>query len=423
MSGSPPTVYEQHWNETWYSFHRALRSPDEFNAFVWLFRLARGFAGYVYFKSGAYKVGTHRWWRSVVPAFGIGLICAVVLSYYWTLRPVIIQRWCCPLNRGPDAPCEDKGCRWSSFHDLFVFYLGMIIVFHYLSACFQSPGVALAARYNELESTQDVPEGLVWDSLDSRGGCCCFGPKIDVAMEKKRVARYQEGKLSKLKASTNSFPDVEWTKCKKCNITRPPRCHHCSVCNRCILRFDHHCVWLNNCIGQNNYRSFLLTLFSLTTGCWYGVLMLWFPFYEPLKAQVQQHGWHFLYENKTGFLNLPPPGTLLKGLYTTGLEPEIVIKLVFPLLASVGLLQAVFLSYHIRYLVLARTTLEYKIILERQYLALVERNEICPTPHNPFDQGWMNNVKDVLGPIPLLVLLPLPVAADPESRGDPKKAA
>ncbi len=48
--------------------------------------------------------------------------------------------------------------------------------------------------------------------------------------------------------------------CRKCNVRKPDRAHHCSTCRRCILRMDHHCPWMNNCIGQFNQKQFLLFL-------------------------------------------------------------------------------------------------------------------------------------------------------------------
>ncbi|XP_012234609.1 uncharacterized protein [Linepithema humile] len=56
---------------------------------------------------------------------------------------------------------------------------------------------------------------------------------------------------------------IENGRCHLCNITtRGQRTKHCSVCNKCVPRFDHHCKWLNHCIGGRNYPAFLACLAS-----------------------------------------------------------------------------------------------------------------------------------------------------------------
>uniref|UniRef100_A0A8C7DDE0 Palmitoyltransferase n=1 Tax=Oncorhynchus kisutch TaxID=8019 RepID=A0A8C7DDE0_ONCKI len=36
--------------------------------------------------------------------------------------------------------------------------------------------------------------------------------------------------------------------CDRCQLVKPDRCHHCSVCDKCILKMDHHCPWSANVI-------------------------------------------------------------------------------------------------------------------------------------------------------------------------------
>jgi len=55
--------------------------------------------------------------------------------------------------------------------------------------------------------------------------------------------------------------------CKKCIAPKPPRAHHCSICNKCILKMDHHCPWLNNCVGHYNHRYFFMYMVYMIVGC------------------------------------------------------------------------------------------------------------------------------------------------------------
>ncbi|KAM6953586.1 palmitoyltransferase ZDHHC2 isoform 1-T1 [Aplochiton taeniatus] len=48
--------------------------------------------------------------------------------------------------------------------------------------------------------------------------------------------------------------------CDRCQLLKPDRCHHCSICDKCILKMDHHCPWVNNCVGFSNYKFFMLFL-------------------------------------------------------------------------------------------------------------------------------------------------------------------
>lgn len=68
-------------------------------------------------------------------------------------------------------------------------------------------------------------------------------------------------------------PGVNYRYCRYCSCIKPPRSHHCSVCNRCVFEMDHHCPWMNNCIGYRNYRYFVLFLFYITCGAIYALMI------------------------------------------------------------------------------------------------------------------------------------------------------
>ena len=55
--------------------------------------------------------------------------------------------------------------------------------------------------------------------------------------------------------------------CDKCNDLKPPRAHHCSVCQKCVMRMDHHCPWTGNCIGLKNHKYFICFCFWTIVAC------------------------------------------------------------------------------------------------------------------------------------------------------------
>ena len=55
--------------------------------------------------------------------------------------------------------------------------------------------------------------------------------------------------------------------CERCMAQKPERCHHCSICDRCVLKMDHHCVFTNSCIGARNHPHFLTLVALATFGC------------------------------------------------------------------------------------------------------------------------------------------------------------
>jgi len=524
--------YEQRrekWTTTWKQFNRELRDPySDFNALGWTSKLLISFLLLKIYKFRLQR--TVPYVRSSIPIFALVLICGVISSYFLSIRSTVVaKRWCHQHHHhhdhSGDVPVEDEeencddtstgpptSCRGVYVHDFIVIYLSVMILFHYLSAVFRSPGVALSSKYNgngnddnktccgdgdDGTKNSPPPEGLEWTAMKSQGGMLCLNPTLDMTQERQLTSTYMNvsapacttttttaaSTTASTTASTNqqlqqqpqpqdldsqcrdrartdldtatTFPTLDRTYCQKCNSWRPARCHHCSVCNRCVLQFDHHCGWLNNCVGYHNYRHFFLTLTFLTAGCWYGIVILNKPFYEPLKRRLDEFGWKsFLFNGSDddGFLGIPTFKSLINQLRsgrTTSTtiasssveDSDVIVNIVFPLLACVGLIQIVFLSYHIAYVCSAMTTLEYSTLTQWRYKNIFGgrkdetkknssadgSNSIMKTvlslpapPPNSFDRGWIKNLRDVLGPVQCIFI---PVHVPPSSPRPTTRAA
>ena len=79
--------------------------------------------------------------------------------------------------------------------------------------------------------------------------------------------------------------------------------------------------------------------------------------------QISQHGIKYFYKNKTGFLDLPMPRVLWQQYKTTGIDDDVMLRMVFPLLVLICSIMIGFVAIHVYYVVTARTTLEHKIML------------------------------------------------------------
>ncbi|CAD1810455.1 DHHC palmitoyltransferase family protein [Candida parapsilosis] len=73
-------------------------------------------------------------------------------------------------------------------------------------------------------------------------------------------------------------------KCNTCQVSKPARSKHCSVCGHCYLLYDHHCVWVNNCIGWKNYKWFFLFLVANINMLVYGGILC----YQALSSHLTQ---------------------------------------------------------------------------------------------------------------------------------------
>lgn len=85
----------------------------------------------------------------------------------------------------------------------------------------------------------------------------------------------------KLKFYKEKYKMKELSYCKKCEVNRPFKAHHCSTCQNCILKMDHHCPWIANCVGFQNQKFFYQFLFWASLGDFAGAIGLLLKLLDP----------------------------------------------------------------------------------------------------------------------------------------------
>lgn len=152
--------------------------------------------------------------------------------------------------------------------------------------------------------------------------------------------------------------------CQTCKGYKPDRCHHCSLCNKCILKMDHHCPFVNNCIGFFNYKYFMLMLL-------YSSFMLIYIGITMFDAV------HFvLNESQSSFTS------------------SAYIMIVYTVVILLGLIVTSFMMFHFWMILRGLTTIEFREKLSRRYTT------------SPYDVDSYENFKAVFGKNPLLWFLP-----------------
>ncbi|XP_034563325.1 palmitoyltransferase ZDHHC16B isoform X1 [Notolabrus celidotus] len=163
--------------------------------------------------------------------------------------------------------------------------------------------------------------------------------------------------------------------CKKCITPKPPRTHHCSICNMCVLKMDHHCPWLNNCVGHFNHRYFFSFCLYMTLGCIYCSISSKNQFLEAYNAIER-------------YYQTPPP---------TETYPETTahksIIFLWVLTSSVAVALGGLTLWHVILICRGETSVE-RHINRKEIRRLTEKGKVF---RNPFHHGTMNNLKILFG--------------------------
>jgi len=172
------------------------------------------------------------------PPFVVCIIIAIPYCIYVRVNCFILLE--------DEAPGPMFGVICLVIHHILVFFL----IWSFAMSIMVDPG-RVPEWYARLEMERQgmhVP-GNLFDAADE-------------AQYQQLVSEAQGGSIEKKLDGSGRW-------CRKCVKVKPDRCHHCRICQRCVLKMDHHCPWINNCVGFYNYKYFFLfILYALLILFW-----------------------------------------------------------------------------------------------------------------------------------------------------------
>lgn len=156
--------------------------------------------------------------------------------------------------------------------------------------------------------------------------------------------------------------------CRTCmQRHKPARSKHCSMCDRCVAKFDHHCPWIDNCVGYLNHRWFLLFLSCTTFMCMYGSYLVWRIF----QIEIYHEPYHYDYERQSAiplidmhYLEYQEDGerqyvpVTLYTAYSIALTKHLFLGALGLFALLLSLMVFVFLLYHVHLISSGKTTNE-----------------------------------------------------------------
>eukprot|EP00697_Spironema_sp_BW2_P017020 gnl/Spiro4/854_TR466_c0_g1_i1.p1 gnl/Spiro4/854_TR466_c0_g1~~gnl/Spiro4/854_TR466_c0_g1_i1.p1 ORF type:complete len:318 (+),score=41.50 gnl/Spiro4/854_TR466_c0_g1_i1:32-955(+) len=199
---------------------------------------------------------------------------------------------------------------------------------------------------------------------------------------------------------TKSLVSLTPVTCVFCGSPKPARTHHCSVCGKCRPRMDHHCVFVGTCVAKRNYKFFLLLLVWGAVACFCHTVLMWQPAFDSIlrfmrDATLAQlsHFNQFLDDNP--ILLMMFPLTRPAELFASPPEPVTISAF----LGVVNVCASVSLSFLVCLALMCFSTFHMYLTLTNQ--TTLQSSRIS------YSVGWFGNIKDALGPTPLLWLVPV----------------